>query len=92
MNIQSFKTSPEVRYWVRVVVVAVIGYATTFFATTAANEFDATNFLWGLAGAAFSGIAYAIVGHQTPIEPFIGRKTAVEVPVPPAVPEPAGRI
>lgn len=84
---KAFKESPAVRFWTRTIVVAVIGYAATFFATVAVDEFDAAKFLWGLGGAVFSGLAYALIGSGTPVEPFVGvNKVEVEVPSPPATP------
>jgi len=77
----SFRKSPVVRFWTRVVVVAVVGYVATFFATGQVGVFDSTAFLWGLGGAVFSGLAYALIGSTTPIEPFVGaNKVPVEVP------------
>jgi hypothetical protein len=83
--IRAFQASPGVRFWTRVVVVAVIGYFATFFTTTAVDQFEPINLLWGLGGATFSGLAYALLGGTTPIEPFVGtNKVDVQVPSPPA--------
>lgn len=85
---KAWKASPAVRFWTRTIVVSAIGYLSTFFATVAVGSFSASSFLWGLGGAVFSGLAYALLGGTTPLEPFVGVKAkGVEVPSPPAVPD-----
>lgn len=85
----SWKANPAVRFWTRVIVVSIIGYASTVFTTVAVDEFNATKFLWGLGGAVFSGLAYALIGGTTPMEPFVGvgKVDDVQVPSPPAIEE-----
>jgi hypothetical protein len=84
----SFRTSPKVRFAVRSIVVAGLGYLTTVLATGFADGFAWSKLLVGLLGA-LAGAAYAAIGAATPVEPFVGVKpSAVEVPQPPAVPEP----
>jgi len=80
----AWKQNPSVRYWTRVIVVAAIGYVGTVFTTIAVSEFDAKSFLWGLGGAIFMGLGYALVGGTTPIEPFVGIGKVDDVKVPSA--------
>ncbi len=84
---RAWKASPAVRFWTRTIVVSAIGYLSTFFATVAASSFSPSSFLWGLGGAVFGGLCYALVGSTTPVEPFVGinKPSNVKVPSPPAV-------
>lgn len=78
---RAFRKSPEFRFALRTIVVAVISYFVAVLAQGGAVT-DWTSFAWGIGGA----IANALVGLLTPVEPFVGVKPkAVEVPRPPAV-------
>ena len=78
----SFKTSPALRAGVRAIVVAVITYFVSALTQGGGKIDDWHSFAWGVAG----GVAYAILGLLTPVEPFVGVKAKVEVPTPPAIP------
>jgi hypothetical protein len=84
----TFKSSPTLRFWVRTLVVAALGYVTTTLTAGIADGFDWQKFALGLLGT-LAGAAYAVIGASTPVEPFVGIQTEVEVPVPPAEPHTA---
>lgn len=78
-----FRSSPQFRFALRTIVVAIIAYFVAVLAQGGAIT-DWQSFAWGAAGAT----ANALVGLLTPVEPFVGVKAkAVEVPSPPAVPD-----
>lgn len=72
----SFRNNPSVRFWVRTLVVAALGYLNTTLVAGVAQGFDYRAFLFGLLGT-LVGAAYAAVGAATPVEPKVGVKTDV---------------
>lgn len=80
---QLWRKSPKARFYGRTAAVAFAGYVVQ---TVRAGEV----FTWsGLVTGGGTAVITAILGLTTPIEPFVGfNKTRVDVPVPPAVPEP----
>jgi hypothetical protein len=83
MNLkQLWKTSPKLRFAARTVGVAAAGYIVQSYR---GGFTDWKSFASGLATAAIT----ALLGLITPLEPFVGvNKAKIEVPSPPAVPEP----
>lgn len=79
--VAAFRKSPAVRMVARSIAVAIAGYV-------ADSLKGGVVFSWSaLAIAAGTAAGYAILGIFTPVEPLVGNKTRVDVPVPPAQPE-----
>lgn len=81
----SFRASPGVRFMVRAVVSASLA------GLAVAGTIWIDNPWVQIASATVAALAaYMGIGATTPMEPFVGvNKVDVEVPVPPAIPEPA---
>lgn len=77
-----WKTSPTFRYVVRAVVTAAIA------GTAVAGTIWIDNPYVKIVSAAVGALAaYLGIGFGTPVEPFVGVTSHVEVPVPPAEPD-----
>lgn len=81
-----WRRSPAVRAIARAAASGAAGYVADSFRT--GHVFSLT----ALGVAAGTAAGYAVLGILTPLEPYVGpaaAKARVEVPVPPADPEPA---
>jgi len=67
-----FKSSPAVRMWVRVIVLAILSW---FVQLPLDNDWSSRTLISGALA-----VAYAIIGLLTPMEPMVGIKSKVEVP------------
>lgn len=71
-----YRNNPSARMYVRALALAVAVYVCKVF-QAGVEEFEFAPFVWGLGSAA----VYAVVGFMTPLEPMVGVKAKVEVPV-----------
>lgn len=71
----NFTTSPELRAALRGVLLAVLVYLAKVFGSDS-GAFELESFVWGLGGV----LVYAFIAILSPLEPFVGVKSRVEVP------------